>query len=69
MRPLFIASGPSFKTRYNHKKEFLNIDLYPLMLSVLQISPIEEYPSNGSLENVNQMLYNPEEDENTRIEL
>jgi hypothetical protein len=69
MRPLFIASGPAFKTRYNHKKEFLNIDLYPLMLSVLQISPLEEYPSNGSLENVNQMLYNPEEDENTRIEL
>jgi hypothetical protein len=69
MSPLFIASGPAFKTRYNHRKKFLNIDLYPLMLSVLQISPLEGYPSNGSLENVNQMLYNTEEDENTRNQL
>ncbi|CAG2115363.1 unnamed protein product, partial [Medioppia subpectinata] len=48
MQPLFIASGPAFKSGYNHAKPFINVDLYPLMLRVLQLFPTTQFPSNGS---------------------
>ncbi|KPM04091.1 secreted ectonucleotide pyrophosphatase/phosphodiesterase-like protein [Sarcoptes scabiei] len=55
MRPLFLAQGPRFKRSYKHSKLFENVDLYPLMLNLLEI-PIEQFPSNGSFERVQQML-------------
>lgn len=59
MRPLFIATGPAFKTKYEHKKTFQNIDLYPLMLNVLQLFPTKQFPSNGSFNNVFDLLIPP----------
>ena len=59
MRPLFIASGPAFKSGYDHKKPFSNVDLYPLMLNVLQLFPTKNYPSNGSFSNVFDLLIPP----------
>lgn len=65
MRPLFLAIGPSFKTAFNHKEVFENIDLYPLMLHLLNI-PIKDFPSNGSFDHIrdilNNQLYLTEED-------
>lgn len=55
MRPLFLAEGPSFKNAYRHKIQFENVDLYPLMLKLLNI-PVENFPSNGTLNNVELML-------------
>lgn len=59
MRPLFIANGPAFKTNYVHDKPFQNVDLYPLMLNVLQIFPRNHFPSNGSLTEVYDLLIPP----------
>ncbi|OTF73701.1 hypothetical protein BLA29_011568, partial [Euroglyphus maynei] len=56
MRPLFIANGPAFRRGYIHPIEFENIDLYPLMLSILNI-PQERFANhNGTFTNVQQML-------------
>lgn len=55
MRPLFLALGRSFKTAYVHPIQFDNVDLYPLMLRLLHI-PVDRFPSNGSLANVEGML-------------
>ena len=55
MKPLFIANGRSFKTSFVYPKTFENVDLFPLMLHLLQI-PISAYPSNGSFERVSDML-------------
>ncbi|XP_054162170.1 ectonucleotide pyrophosphatase/phosphodiesterase family member 5-like, partial [Oppia nitens] len=55
MRPLFVANGPAFKKGYNLTKEFMNTDLYPLMLTVLKL-PVQLYPSNGSLDAVRELL-------------
>lgn len=52
MHPLFIAHGPAFKTSYK-TKVFNNVDIYPLMCSVLGIEPAV---NNGSIYNVEQML-------------
>ena len=59
MRPLFIASGPAFKSDYDHDKPFINVDLYPLMLRVLQLFPTKQFPSNGSMDNVWDLLIPP----------
>ncbi|XP_054163174.1 bis(5'-adenosyl)-triphosphatase ENPP4-like [Oppia nitens] len=59
MRPLFIANGPTFKSGYNHTKPFVNVDLYPLMLYVLQLYPTIQFPSNGSLTNIWDILIPP----------
>ena len=56
MHPFFIAHGPAFKKNYK-AKPFNNIDIYPLMCHILKISP---YPNNGSLENIDHILYNNE---------
>src|SRR5437764_1152829 len=56
MRPVFLAFGPSFKRNYIYNSTFENVDLYPLMCSILQIYPIHKYPNNGSFERVNKML-------------
>ncbi|CAG2120036.1 unnamed protein product, partial [Medioppia subpectinata] len=53
------ASGPAFKSGYNHAKPFINVDLYPLMLRVLQLFPTTQFPSNGSLTNVWDLLIPP----------
>lgn len=55
MRPLFVAKGPAFKSNYVHDQVFHNIDLYPLMLTVLQL-PLDEFPSNGTLSKVVDIL-------------
>ena len=52
MHPLFIAHGPAFKKNYK-TKVFNNVDIYPLMCSVLGIEPAL---NNGSIYNVEQML-------------
>lgn len=48
MRPLFLAYGPSFKKDYNHENVFPNIDLFPLMVFLLDL-PSASLPNNGSL--------------------
>lgn len=48
MRPLFLAYGPSFKRDYNHENVFPNIDLFPLMVFLLDLPPAS-LPNNGSL--------------------
>lgn len=58
MRPLFLAEGPRFKNAYRHLIQFDNVDLYPLMLKLLDI-PLELFPSNGTLNNVQRMLAHP----------
>ncbi|KAH9425488.1 hypothetical protein DERP_006096 [Dermatophagoides pteronyssinus] len=56
MQPLFLAKGPRFKTSYSHPIPFENIDLYPLMLNLLDI-PLKHFPTtNGTFEHVHQML-------------
>lgn len=52
MHPLFIAHGPAFKKNYK-TKVFNNVDIYPLMCSILGIEPAL---NNGSIYNVQQML-------------
>lgn len=48
MRPLFMAYGPSFRQDYYHTEPFPNIDLFPLMVFLLDL-PSERLPNNGSL--------------------
>lgn len=48
MRPLFMAYGPSFRQDYYHAEPFPNIDLFPLMVFLLDL-PSDKFPSNGSL--------------------
>lgn len=55
MQPLFFALGPNFRTDYDHPTEFENVDLYPLMLHLLQI-PAHQYPHNGSFARVRGLL-------------
>lgn len=43
MRPLFIATGPAFKSRFYQRSEFSNVDLYPLMLRLIDIEPNHFY--------------------------
>lgn len=59
MRPLFIAHGPAFKKNYTHDKVFENIDIYPMTNYILQLFPIGQFPSNGSLSRVFGMLVPP----------
>lgn len=69
MRPLFMALGPSFKDNYEHSKNFPNIDLFPLMATLLEL-PLELLPNNGTLGHVIDMLKlhdNNPDDENTSI--
>lgn len=55
MRPLFVAYGPAFRQGYYHKTPFVNIDLYPLMLTLLGINP-NQYYHQGNLTNVINLL-------------
>lgn len=55
MRPLFMAQGPRFKSAYKHPNIFENVDLYPLMLNILEI-PEFAFPSNGTFSKVKSML-------------
>ncbi|KAF7489528.1 Bis(5'-adenosyl)-triphosphatase ENPP4 [Sarcoptes scabiei] len=55
MRPLFLAFGPSFRKGYLHPKQFINVDLYPLMLILLDINPRQHY-HQGDVTNVIEML-------------
>lgn len=48
MRPLFMAYGPSFREDYYHADPFPNIDLFPLMVFLLDL-PAKSLPNNGSL--------------------
>lgn len=56
MRPVFIASGPNFKENFIMDHAFQNIDVYPLMLMILEMFPLNLYPSNGSLQIISQIL-------------
>lgn len=60
MRPLFIADGPAFRHGYIHPIEFENIDLYPLMLTILNIPSERFLNHNGTYSNVKQMLNDDE---------
>lgn len=51
MRPLFMAYGPSFKPDYYHSEPFPNIDLFPLMVFLLNL-PSKSLPNNGSLAHI-----------------
>lgn len=57
MRPLFMAMGPSFKKGHLHPNRFNNVDLYPLMLRLLDINPKAHY-HEGNFSNVAAMLRN-----------
>lgn len=52
MHPFFLAMGPSFKRGYS-VETFNNVDVYPLMCHLLQLTPA---PNNGSLEVVMTLL-------------
>ena len=52
MHPIFIAHGPAFKKGFKIKS-FNNVDIYPLMCSILGVEPAV---NNGSLSNVLEML-------------
>jgi len=60
MFPIFIAHGPTFKQNYT-VKSFRNVDIYPLMCFILEIQP---GITNGSLENVSDMLVYTEKEKN-----
>jgi len=49
MHAIFIARGPDFREKFKQTKSFDNIDLYPMMLKLLHISPQPFYTTNGSL--------------------
>ncbi|KAL8173160.1 UNVERIFIED_CONTAM: Ectonucleotide pyrophosphatase/phosphodiesterase member 5 [Gekko kuhli] len=52
MHPIFLAHGPAF--RKNFSKQAMNsTDLYPLLCHLLGLEPL---PSNGSLDNVKDLL-------------
>ena len=52
MYPLFIAEGPAFKKNF-HVDSFRNVDVYPLMCSILDVQPAL---NNGSFDIVKTML-------------
>ena len=53
MHPFFIAHGPAFKKGFQ-SESFNNVDLYPLLCHILDIEPV---PNNGSLENIENILF------------
>ncbi len=55
MRALFIAHGAAFKHGVTIP-EFDNVDIYPLMTTILHIQP---QPNDGKLSDVQSMLANP----------
>lgn len=59
MRPLFGATGPAFKSKYLHPIQFTNVDLYPLMLTLLNIDP-DEFYHQGDFSRVKGMLVDSE---------
>jgi ectonucleotide pyrophosphatase/phosphodiesterase family protein 5 len=65
MRPLFMANGPAFKSRYYHNRVFLNTDLFPLMLRILGL-PLKPFPSDGSLDSVIDLLGNNQSNHSIR---
>lgn len=44
-----LASGPAFQKRYVHRQPFMNIDVYPLVCSVLHLNlnPTQQQISEG----------------------
>lgn len=52
MHPIFMAHGPAFKKNFK-TKPFNNVDIYPLMCSILGIKPAV---NNGTIRNVEAML-------------
>lgn len=56
MRPLFLALGPSFRSGYHHPIPFTNVDLYPLMLRLLNIAPSFAQNHEGDFQLVKDML-------------
>ncbi|KAK1889514.1 Ectonucleotide pyrophosphatase/phosphodiesterase family member 5 [Dissostichus eleginoides] len=53
MQPVFVARGPAFRQNYI-KTSMRSVDLYPLMCHILSTPPL---PNNGSLLNVQDLLY------------
>lgn len=56
MRPLFIASGPAFRKGLKFEEEFENTNLYPLFCYVLELLPLKNFPSNGTLAALSPIL-------------
>lgn len=56
MRPLFLALGPWFRPGYHHPIPFTNVDLYPLMLRLLNITPSFANDHEGDFQLVKGML-------------
>ncbi|EDO40636.1 predicted protein, partial [Nematostella vectensis] len=54
---LFYARGPSFKEGYYANRSLRAVDLYPLMCHLLDMEPL---PNNGSLDNMMDLLREPE---------
>ena len=52
MNAIFFAYGPAFKTNH-HQPMFKNVDVYPLMCKVLNITPA---PNDGDIRRVDGML-------------
>ncbi len=52
MHAIFYATGPAFKKGHLHPT-FNNVDLYPLMAHILQLTPAEV---DGKFGNVEGML-------------
>ncbi|ESO05851.1 hypothetical protein HELRODRAFT_159928 [Helobdella robusta] len=55
MEALFVAFGPSFKSRKSYKGTFENIELYNLMSHLLGVRPS---PNNGTAGSLNHFLKN-----------
>ena len=55
MRPLFMAVGPAFRKNFVHRQEFENIDIFPLLCKLLDISPAK-LRFNGTLSRIKPIL-------------
>lgn len=66
MHPLLIARGPAFKVNVTLGKPVRMVDLYELMCHVLDIEPNR---NDGSLEKVEELLNEEEEEESEGVTL
>jgi phosphoglycerol transferase MdoB-like AlkP superfamily enzyme len=55
MRPAFIASGPAFKHGYRIENDVQNIDIYPLLLHLLNV-PTNDLAFNGTFDRIEHIL-------------
>jgi len=58
MHALFMVSGPMFKRNFT-AQPFDNVDLYALISHLLALDEAANYPVNGTIDGVEQLLLSP----------